>query len=276
MRWSIESDGGMEELHQLRTMRGKNYGTLAQDRFGKLYVVKELDARTSGNLLFNEAFGSELGRALHLPFPAWREVWSFEACSRELKMFASEVSSQQTREFLPGDWLERIPNQSAAHKCLLFDLWCNHLDTRQAIFHRIDDRSFWLEFIDHDCLFGAEGNASIKQRVARTRYFDIRLYKCPLALIELQLIAICKRIETLLATNGLRKLAASIDPQWGTPAHRDRVFSDLERRSGHLQQYKAYLREYFALCCPPPACEARRMAIFPGAVLNYLTSAVLG
>jgi hypothetical protein len=188
-----------------------------------------------GNQLFNEAFASQLGSVLDLSFPAWSEL--IEESSGSHSSFGSELISGDIFECLPGGWYRNVENRAEAYRCLLFDLWCNHTDSRQAVFQACSPRVFHVFFFDHDQMFSADDNAPVSKRIARTRYLDRRIYKQHFGDLIQELHQLAHRIRLLVRRNLLRNLGDSVPATWGSLVHREQAISGLERRTGQLNSY---------------------------------------
>src|SRR6185437_14629019 len=91
--------------------------------------------------------------------------------------FGSEQISGDCLEYLPGEWYRNVENRGDLYRCLLFDLWCNHSDSRQALFQTRSPRVLKVYFIDHDRMFSFDDDIPLPRRISRTRYLDLRLYK---------------------------------------------------------------------------------------------------
>lgn len=233
-------------MKHVRPLRGRNRSALVKGADGCHYVQKVLDAFGNSDLLFNEAFGSRLGSALGLSFPDWAELIGPQADAilsagrrtrnRQPSFFGSELISGDILEHLPGGWYRNVQNQTEAYECLLFDLWCNHSDSRQALYQDRGSRSFHLYFIDHDQLFSNEERDSLQERIAQTRHLDLRLYSQSVGSVDLVLSSFAEKIEHLVR-NELDAIADSVPRYWGSPDHRQGVLITLRRRSKLLRMY---------------------------------------
>jgi hypothetical protein len=219
----------------LRTLRGRNRALLVRTDDGRHFVQKFRGNANNSDLLFNEAFASQLGRALDLSFPAWSELIDDDASSGQ-SSFGSELIPGDILECLPGGWYRNVENGSDAYRCLLFDLWCSHADSRQAAFQTRSPRVFHAYFFDHDQMFSLDDGAPVPKRIARARCLDLRVYKQPFGSIIHNLRKLADRIR-LLARHELRNLENTVPATWGSIAHREQAISGLERRSDHLNSY---------------------------------------
>jgi hypothetical protein len=235
----------------VRPLKGRNRSALVKTTNGGRYVQKVLDAFGDSDLLFNEAFGSRLGSTLGLPFPEWVELVSPEAYvtpwqhsrNRPLSFFGSELVSGDLFEYLPGGWYRNVQNRMEVYKCLLFDLWCNHTDSRQTLFQDRGSRSFHLYFIDHDQLFSNEKRDSLQERIAQSRYLDLRLYNQPVEAVELALSSFVDKIEALVR-NDIEMILSDVPRYWGSPGHRHDVLIALRRRSDLLRAYLSGILQF--------------------------------
>ena len=222
-------------VESLRPLKGRNKALLVKADDGCYFVQKFHGEEANRDLLFNEAFASQLGSALDLPFPAWSELTghSSDIC---YSCFGSEVISGDILEYLPGAWHLNVGNRADAFRCLLFDLWCNHTDARQAVFQIRSPRVFHAYFFDHDQMFSLEDGASLSERIARARCLDLRIYKQDLASVVQELSRLADRIR-MLVQGGLDQAVDSLPASWGSIAHREQAVSGLEHRTGQLQAY---------------------------------------
>jgi hypothetical protein len=198
-------------------------------------VRKLPDAASDSNRLFNEAFASQLGSVLDLSFPAWSEL--IEESSGCHSSFGSELISGDIFECLPGGWYRNVENSAEVYRCLLFDLWCNHTDSRQAVFQARSPRVFHVFFFDHDQMFSADDSDPVSKRIARARYLDLRIYKQHFLDLRRNLHQLADRIRLLVRHNLLRNLGNSVPATWGSLVHRDQAIAGLERRTGQLNSY---------------------------------------
>lgn len=219
----------------LRTLRGRNGALLVRTEDGRYFVQKFRRHPNDSDLLFNEAFASELGRALDLRFPAWSELIG-DSSGEQMSSFGSELIPGEILEYLPGGWYRNVDNGVDAYRCLLFDLWSNHTDSRQAVFQIRAPRVFHAYFFDHDQMFSRDDGAPLSKRIARARCLDLRFYKQHFGSVVHELRKLGDRIR-LLSRQRLRNLEHTVPATWGSVAHRGQVMSDLERRSDQLDTY---------------------------------------
>jgi hypothetical protein len=209
---------------------------------GRYFVQKFHGEEANRDFLFNEAFASQLGSALDLPFPAWSELAGHSSES-SYSCFGSEVISGDILEYLPGAMHLNVGNRKDAFRCLLFDLWCNHTDARQAVFQIRSPRVFHAYFFDHDQMFSPEDGVSLSKRIERTRCLDARIYKQPTSPLIQDLIQFADRIR-MLVQGGLDPVVDSVPATWGSVTHRKQAVSGIERRSAHLDEYIAAIAQF--------------------------------
>lgn len=226
----------------LRLLNGQNKARLVRTADGQYFVRKLFTDASGSDRLFNEAFASRLGRALELPFPRYSELVDELAVSCR-SSFGSELISGDILECLPGSCYQHIQNRHDVFRCLLFDMWCNHIDPRQAIFQMRSQRLLHVYFIDHDLMFSTQDQSSLSKCIARTRYLDPRIYTDPPTTLfrDLQLMA---HDITILAEHDLTSFAKSVPASWGTSDHRKHVVAGLNRRVGQLTSYIEAIMEF--------------------------------
>lgn len=219
----------------LRTLRGRNRARLVKVEDGRYFVQKLFGHANGSDRLFNEAFGSQLGAMLGLPFASWSELvgdWSGDRDSS----FGSELISGEILECLPGNWYHNVQNRRDIFRCLLFDLWCNHVDPRQVVFQMRSPRVHHAYFVDHDQMFSADDEGPLFKRIAKTRYLDARIYNDPPVTIIRDLQDVAYDISSL-TKYGLEAIEKSVPASWGSLAHRMQTVSGLRRRGGQLTLY---------------------------------------
>jgi hypothetical protein len=231
-------------VETLRPLRGRNKALLVKGNDGRYFVQKFHGAAHNSDSLFNEAFASQLGAALDLSFPAWSEL-AGHSSDRNYSSFGSELISGDILEYLPGGWYLNVANSADAYRCLLFDLWCNRTDSRQAVFQRRPPRVFHAYFFDHDQMFSLEDGAPLSKRIARTRCLDFRIYKQDLASVVQELSRLADRIR-MLGRSELHRVAKSVPASWGSITHREQAVLGLEHRTGQLQAYIEAIAQFGA------------------------------
>ncbi len=178
----------------VRSLRGISRPFLAEGSDGHLYVVKAENGECTSNLLFNEAAGSVLYKALGLNCPAWKpllvtESFVAEAVEADRERFGERTlrpglafgseflgeSGRQILEILPGKELVHIRNRESLWRSWLVDICAMHSDNRQVVFIREDEDRLIATFIDHGHMFsGPEGNQA--PHFVACRYLDSRIY----------------------------------------------------------------------------------------------------
>lgn len=235
---------------KLRPLRGKNKATLVRGEDGRYFVQKfhDLDDTTS---LFNEAFGCQLGHALGLSVPAWAELIDKETPMTDggsarrgpRSCFGSALVTGEIFEALPGGRYCSAENVQEAYRWLLFDLWCNHTDSRQAVFQARSPRTFRIYFVDHDQMFSPDDNASLPKKIARARYLDARIYKGYSEVVAHDLRQFANRIRNL-NQRVIDGLANTLPATWGSRNHRETTFSSLAESRARLNLYLAAIAAF--------------------------------
>jgi len=224
----------------IRALIGRNKPCLVWADNGQHYVQKALNR----DQLFNEALGSQLGFALGLSFPAWAELRTDVSAvdDRRPSTFGSELIHGDIREYLPGNWYRMIDNSAEVYRCLLFDLWCNHTDSRQIIFQHRGPSALHAYFVDHDQMFALDTRSSLPKRIEQTRYPDLRIYEASL-LSLVDLLRFADGIRSLVA-KGLNELVKTVPASWGSRSHREQVISGLQHRSNELDGYIEWILSF--------------------------------
>jgi hypothetical protein len=228
----------------IRTLKGRNKACLVLASNGRRYVQKFLN-RDGTDQLFNEALGSQLGLALGLSLPAWAElqVDARDCRPTDAGAFGARRPSTFGSELIPGDILEDLPgnsyrnvgNYAEVYRWLLFDLWCNHTDSRQIIFQHQGPRALHAYFVDHDRMFTPDTRRSLPERIEQTRYLDVRIYEASLLSLP-DLLRFAGSIRSLVRKD-LSELVKTVPVSWGSRSHREQVISGLQRRSNELDGY---------------------------------------
>jgi hypothetical protein len=255
----LDSSPGSSEIHPrmilthrrdrvaeaLRTLRGRNRALLVRSIDGRLFVQKFHNDASDSTLLFNEAFASQLGTVLNLSFPEWSELIEDSSLNGRTS-FGSELIAGDILEYLPGGWYRNVQNGHDAYRCLLFDLWCNHADSRQTVFQMRSPRLLHAYFLDHDQMFAPDDDTSLVKRIARARCMDRRIYKQHDGTLFQDLRQFAHRITMLVKQRLLHKLENSVPATWGSIAHREQALSGLERRTGQLHSYIEAIAQFAA------------------------------
>jgi hypothetical protein len=253
----------------IRKMRGGSQSCLVRATDGKLYVVKLLGNPQGSAVLFNEAFGTLLMRELGFPVPKWSPIEisdEFIDCNPGL-WFAGETSAHQRPtaglhfgshlvipghaeslyELLPRTWFGLIRNREAFIGALLFDLWSNQTDNRQAIFvQNMVNRSINAIFIDQGCLFGTPNEP--RQDSAIAMYLDRAIY----ANLDIDsIIPIWEARFLTLDHEKIMSIAASvtIPAQWYTAVNLDKIVSGMIERQSLLKAYSCCVKMLLSTHC---------------------------
>lgn len=234
-------------IERLRVLKGRNKSALVVASNGRRYVQKFLNLDHDGsNRLFNEALGSQLGSALGLSFPAWAELgtsgekrypaYADAVDDRRPSSFGSELIQGEILEYLPGKWYQNVENCAEVYCCLLFDLWCNHTDSRQVLFQSRGPRALHAYFFDHDQMFSPDDGMSLPKRIAQARCLDQRIYEASLIPMLPHLLQFADRIKLLVSKN-LSEVTKTVPASWGSWSHRAQAISGLQFRSNELDAY---------------------------------------
>jgi len=142
------------------------------------FVVKWLENPQHRRILINEALCSELLTRIGIATPRWarihvdaRFLGDYPQAHIELHRgrgeirpgwhFGSRVPVSPelgaVYDFLPQGVIDRVRNRADFLKALVFDLWTDNRDGRQAIFHRPANYGFRAEMIDHGHSLGFDG-----------------------------------------------------------------------------------------------------------------------
>jgi hypothetical protein len=159
----------------IRTLRGGSQSRLVLCSDKTLYVLKTHPHPQGPNVLANEAIGTTLLRGLGFPAPPWKPIRlnlkavrlfpdlatttsagvQSPACGLH---FGSEYLGGPNRhvfDFIPQSTLNKLRTSSHFVGIYLFDIWANHQDERQCVFHRTTGESTYEKtFIDNGHLFG--------------------------------------------------------------------------------------------------------------------------
>lgn len=212
---------------------------------GRFFVQKLPSDQRSQDLLFNEAYASQLGAALNLSFPAWSELTAYSSGSY-VSSYGSELVAGDLFEYLPRGWHQNVENGFDAYRCLLFDLWCNHADSRQVVFQARSPRVFRAVFFDHDQMFSPDDGAPVSKRIAKARCLDGGIYKYHAGGLFHDLRQFADRIRLLVRRKVIQHSEKSVPATWGSIAHRKQVLSGLERRSKQLDEYVEGIVQFVA------------------------------
>lgn len=161
----------------IRKMKGGSQSILVEANDGKYYVVKMTGNPQGANTLANELLGSLVGKSVGLPVAEGKgiylsdgfidscpDLW-FEFPSGKCRPdkglhFASLFVGQPSGPKRPSEYISpskigMISNRDAFLGMYILDIWANHQDNRQAVFHRRQlDETQEVFFIDHGHMFG--------------------------------------------------------------------------------------------------------------------------
>jgi hypothetical protein len=167
-------------LHAYRfvqKMRGGAQSTLVDTGEG-CFVVKWSQNAQHRRVLINEAVCSELLRRLGVASPSWSWIHVdrvFLQNNPQIRIerprgytaiepgwhFGSRYPVDPDREavydFLPSRIVEKVTNRWDFLKILVFDVWVDNRDQRQAVFFRSANRGLRVEMIDHGHALGFDG-----------------------------------------------------------------------------------------------------------------------
>ncbi|MGH9617367.1 MAG: hypothetical protein ACRD28_11550 [Acidobacteriaceae bacterium] len=232
-------------------------------------MVKLLGNPQGSAVLFKEAFGTLLMREVGFAVPKWNPIEisdEFIDCNPGL-WFESQTSAHQrppaglhfgSRLVVPGDaeslfellpraWFGLIRDREAFIGALLFDLWSNQTDNRQAIFvQNMVNRSINAIFIDQGCLFGTPTEPSQDSTIAM--YLDRAIY----ANLDIDsIIPIWEARFRSLDHAKIKSIAASvtIPAQWYTSVNLDKVVSGMIERQSLLKAYGCRVKMLLSTHC---------------------------
>ena len=177
-------------------LRGGSQPILVRASDDNLYVVKFFANPQGQNLLFNEAAGSELFKAMRLPVPEWKPLRLgaefLEAHPLIAKMgtksagmqchssicFGSRYmggDDQSLLEILPSSSFKRVRNLEAFLMAWVLDVAAGHTDNRQALFLREETGRLKAVFVDHGNMFGGAAG-TVNPHAQASAYLDKRIY----------------------------------------------------------------------------------------------------
>jgi hypothetical protein len=262
--------------HFFYQLRGISRACLVEATDNNIYVLKMGD--TDSNVLFNEAFGSELLRYFGLPVPEWvaltlpdgfpdlhSGLWpdhkqpcvpGVGALHFGSRLIVSDGVAG-AYQIIPSKWASRIVNAKDFVGVLALDIWTSHCDSRQAIYSHCGlEESLRATFIDHGHMFGGP-NGQKHCRPLASMSPDLHLYRnLPIR----QLLSRWEdRIEGL-DEEPLQSLLARIPAEWYRPELADTVLSRLKLR-------KRELRPLFE-----EACSAINQRLSPFSMPKFVSS----
>lgn|SRR5487761_1858440 len=259
---SQKSRSTISASHFVRKMRGGGQSNLVQAEDGCHYVMKMAGNPQGLRVLFNEAFGSELMSSLGLPVPNWRaihvteqfidanpQLWFEEASPVRRRPIAGLHFGSQFKcggpredvyEILPDHLLNRIENRHYFIGMLLFDLWANHSDARQALFvEDLDMKRFRAVFIDNGHLFGKD-NIDEVVPAWRTMFVNREIYGH--LDIDSILSTWASRIGAIDRTT-LNSACLRIPLEWYDSQYVSKLTTTLLRRRSSLADHQALIKK---------------------------------
>jgi hypothetical protein len=151
---------------------------------------------------------------------------------------------------VPASWHPRIVNAGDFFGILLFDLWTNRLDNRQALFVHIPGNQLRVIFINHGRMFGPTD--SLRKRVGRVRFLDTRVYSLGSAAL---LTRWQKRIEAV-STSRISYVMDTVPLSWRRPGYPEVILNRLleaqARISADVRSLRALLEEDDSLLVTSP------------------------
>ena len=247
----------------IRKMRGGSQSSLIETEDGNYYIVKLMQNPQGTEILLNEVLGTEIMKLVGLKTPNWSPIWISERFIEDNPALWYESANSGRRrpppglhfgsklilpkanediyEVLPRSWFSRILHREDFIGMLLFDLWANQRDNRQAIFlQNQESHSIEVTYIDHGCLFGPEDTAKPAKRI-RPMYMDPAIYS------NIDLEATLPHWEARIRTLSESVLSSlinrlSIPAQWYTPQDINRIVSGLVTRRALLGKYADLIR----------------------------------
>lgn len=247
-------------------VRGACQAPLVEGSDGSLYVLK-LSGPHGPNLLFNEAFGSELLRYFGLPSAAWIPLRLDDAFIESHPAMWLKTGRHSRRpapglhfgsclvspkrgvgayQIIPSSWVQRVKNRSKFIGALAIDIWSNHCDRRQAIYTKSGE-ALNATFIDNGHMFGGPaGNDITCPR--RCMNFDLSLYRD--LRVQQTLERWRKRILNVALTD-IRKLSSQLPSEWCAPELVDCTMASLQARRQQLGalfgEADAIIRDHWSL-----------------------------
>jgi hypothetical protein len=265
---SYSPKSGLQAVKFLRKMRGGAQSSLVKADDGNFYIVKALGNPQGNQVLFNEALASELMRIIGLPVPNWRtihisdeficqnpELW-FETSGSGRKRpqaglcFGSSLvntgEGEALYELLPVSWMDLIANRADFIGMLLFDLWVNQTDNRQAVFlQNTETRSIRATFIDQGFTLGHD-QGRVEVGKIRGMYLDRRIYE---TLDSAKILPKWKSRIQAIDGASLRSLLSCmpIPKQWSSSLEMEGKVEGLLRRQSRLDVFAACIQASLAL-----------------------------
>lgn len=187
--------GAVQVGRLLCSLRGGSQPVLVEGTNGVLYVLKFKNNLQGSQVLFNEAAGAELFRAVGLTVPPWEPLsvsdgfldrndrcW-LRARGKLIRpesglSFGSRFQGSLRRRLLialPGSYHPLVRNRENFWLAWMIDVCCDHDDKRQAVFLEGRDRTLEALFVDSGHMFGGPGGERQPPPLASC-YFDRRIY----------------------------------------------------------------------------------------------------
>lgn len=178
---SVPKDGDVVAEGFLRRMRGGAGSVLVRASDGCAYVVKSIENQQGSCVPFNEALGALLASHIGLPVPVWTPVrvpaslieqnwidWTggTSVLPQPGLYFGSRYlgsgSGTSVYQVIPTEWVKHVSNRLDFVGALVFDLWTENLDRRQALFVcPKGGEKLHTVFIDNGhCFRGPQGNSA--------------------------------------------------------------------------------------------------------------------
>lgn len=231
-------------------LRGVCQSCIVEASDGFLYVLKTARA-ASPNLLFNEAFGSNLLRHFGLPVADWQpvsldndfieanpEMWFISARNNSRRPaaglhFGSRlVSSKRATgayQIIPSSWASKVRNRPHFLGALAIDIWSNHCDRRQAIYTPCGE-GLKATFIDNGHMFGGLAGKEVSPPRCCMAH-DLNIYTGLESGRGLR-----RWYQRIMNTEirDLMQLTENVPTEWYTPQQLDRALETLHTRRKKL------------------------------------------
>jgi hypothetical protein len=161
----------------VQKMRGGSQAALIETGEGS-FVVKWVQNAQHRRVLINEAVCSELLKRLGVASPLWAWIHVDRAFLRdnpEVRIvrqlgytaiepgwhfgsgFPASQDHKAVYDVLPSSIIDKVSNRWDFLKILVFDMWVDNRDLRQAIFFHSLNRGLRVEMIDHGNALGFDG-----------------------------------------------------------------------------------------------------------------------
>jgi hypothetical protein len=240
-------------------MKGGSQAVLVRTDAG-YYVCKWRQNPQHRRVLINEAISSQLLKLMRIATPTWAIVQVDEQFIRDNPLasislgtvsipvspgphFGSRVMPESVTfgfyDHLPGQRLDQVINLDDFFKVLVFDLWVDNGDGRQAIFSKADDSRvtarFNAQMIDNGFAFGFDGGEwRMRDRFVGKMYAQIG----PWYLRSSAAAPIASAIDAArsIGTSTFASIVDSLPREWveGDYRHIRQLGADLRRRADRL------------------------------------------